>query len=131
MGEKEGYVDGDGNLDAILARNFLSPQRETGRMDGGLGLNLENDGKGNLTPMSSTKSGLEIPGDAKSLTLSDLNGDNQPDLVFGVNDTPIVSYLSQEIKKQVVFKLPANSFGTKISFSGTLKELSGGGSYPS
>jgi len=33
-------VDGDGKLDLYLVQNFFGPQRETGRMDGGVSLLL-------------------------------------------------------------------------------------------
>jgi hypothetical protein len=37
-------ANGDGNLDIIMAQNSYSPHRETGRMDGGIGLLLLGDG---------------------------------------------------------------------------------------
>ena len=36
--------------------------------------------------MPPRESGLIVPGDAKSLTTTDLNGDGRPDFVVGVND---------------------------------------------
>ena len=36
FGVQAADFDGDGHLDLAVAQNFFSPQRETGRMDGGL-----------------------------------------------------------------------------------------------
>ena len=78
--------DGDGNPDLALAQNFHHPQRETGRMNGGLSLLLLGDGKGGLKPIAPEESGIAISGDAKSLVATDLNGDGRIDLIFGMND---------------------------------------------
>lgn len=122
-------LDGDGDLDAALAQNSYSPQRETGRMDGGLSLILQNDGRGNLSPLSADLSGIEIPGDAKSLTVCDLNNDTKPDLVFGINDSAVITYLNQSNTKRLIVKLKANDIGTKITINSRVRELQGGGSY--
>src|SRR6185369_8744905 len=60
-------VDGDGKLDLCLAQNFLGPQPETGRMDGGLSLLLRGNGDGSFTPVWPNESSLVVPGDAKGL----------------------------------------------------------------
>lgn len=122
-------LDGDGDLDGVLAQNFYHPQRETGRMDGGLGLVLENDGNGNLYPMTASESGLVIPDDARSLTITDLNGDQRPDLVFGINDGKIITYVNQSKGETLVVPLSPSDLGTRVTFNGMTRELSGGGSY--
>ena len=86
-------MDSDGALDVCLAQNFYGPQPETGRMDGGLGLLLKGHGNGDFSPIWPRRSGLVVPGDAKSLTWSDLNGDGWPDLVIAVNDGPVRAFL--------------------------------------
>ena len=78
--------DGDGTPDLYLVQNFFSPQPETGRMDGGLSLLLRGNGDGTFAPIPPKQSGLLVPGDAKSLVVTDLNGDGWPDFVVGVND---------------------------------------------
>ena len=83
-------VDADGNLDLALAQNFFGPQRETGRMDGGLGLLLLGRGDGSFEPIWPDRSGIVVPGDAKGLAVADVNADGRPDLVFTVNDGPLV-----------------------------------------
>jgi enediyne biosynthesis protein E4 len=85
-------VNADGHTDIYLVQNFLSPQPETGRMDGGLSLLLNGDGKGTFTSVWPDASGLIVPGDAKSLTVTDLNGDQRPDFVVGVNSGDVLAF---------------------------------------
>jgi hypothetical protein len=88
-------VDADGNADVYLVHNFYSPAPETGRMDGGLSVLLKGDGKGTFTPVWPDASGLVVPGDAKSLTVTDLNGDQRPDFVVGVNNGEVLAFENQ------------------------------------
>lgn len=84
-------VDGDGKPDLYLVGNFFSPQAETGRMDGGVSLLLKGIGDGSFAPVPPKESGLLVPGDAKSLATTDLNGDGWADFIVGVNDSqPLV-----------------------------------------
>lgn len=85
----------DDLLDLILVGNSHSPQRETGNMDGGIGLLLEGDGRGGFQPVWPNQSGLVIPGDAKGLALTDLNGDSKPDLLVGINDDELRAFLAR------------------------------------
>ena len=77
--------DGDGNLDIVMTHNFYPNQIETGPFAGGLGLYLRGDGKSNFVPTGPTESGIFVPDDARSLAVTDLNGDHWPDVIFGVN----------------------------------------------
>ncbi len=92
-------IDGDGNEDIVLAQNFFTPQRETGRMAGGLSLLLlgkvGEDGRRSFQPVWPGRSGINVPGDAKSLAAPDLNGDRSPDLSFGNNDSPMDGFLQK------------------------------------
>jgi hypothetical protein len=85
-------VDADGNPDIYLVHNFYSPAPETGRMDGGLSLLLKGDGSGTFAPVWPDASGLVVPGDAKSLTVADLNSDQRPDVVVGVNNGDVLAF---------------------------------------
>ncbi len=81
----------DGHADIILAQNFFGPQLETGPMDGGLGQLLLGDGDGNFDPAPPERSGIVVPGDARGVTVCDLNGDNLPDVILALNqDSPQV-----------------------------------------
>jgi hypothetical protein len=83
-------ADADGHPDLLLGQNFFGPQVETGRFDGGLSVLLRGDGAGGFTEVWPKQSGLIVPGDAKALTLADLNADGLPDvLVSQNNDTPL------------------------------------------
>ena len=87
FGIAAGDLDADGHVDLALAQNFFSPQPETGRIDGGLGLVLRGAGDGTFSPLRVDQSGFLIPGDAKALAFSDLNGDARPDAVATVNSS--------------------------------------------
>jgi len=79
-------VNLDGLADIYLVQNSWSPQRETGRIDGGVSLLLTGRGNRQFEPAWPEASGLVIAADAKSLTVCDLNGDGRPDFVAGIND---------------------------------------------
>ena len=126
----------DGHADLVLAQNFFGPQRETGRMDGGLGLLLTGDGKGNFTPMPAHESGIVVPQDARSLALADVNADGAPDLVFGINNGPVRTFtrLDADTFLRVRFKSTKPLSGTRITLRAAnlppqTAELSAGGSY--
>ena len=86
-----GDFDGDGRADLMLVGNSYAPVPETGRFDGGIGLLLLGNGAGGFAPMPADASGIVVPGDARALGVSDLNGDGRPDLfVTRNNDTALV-----------------------------------------
>jgi len=60
-------VDHDGKLDLLLAGNFDGVKPEIGRMSASYGLFLHGDGKGGFTPVSTTKSGFFVPGQARDI----------------------------------------------------------------
>jgi hypothetical protein len=82
----------DGYVDLYLAQNYFSPRIGIGRMDGGLSLLLKGDGKCGFTPIMPERSGVVVPGDAKSLTTGDLNGDGWHDVVLGMNNGPVTAF---------------------------------------
>ncbi len=51
----------DGNCDILLAQNFFGPQRETGRMDGGLGMLLLGAVTGRFSLSGQTRAALLFP----------------------------------------------------------------------
>lgn len=79
-------IDGDGNADVYLVQNFFHPQRETGKMAGGLSVLLSGDGSGSFQQVWPDKSGLIVPGDGKGLAACDWNNDGWVDFAVGVND---------------------------------------------
>jgi len=54
-------VDGDGNLDVIVAGNIYDTDPNLTRADAGNGLWLRGDGKGHFTPVPPGESGLLLP----------------------------------------------------------------------
>ena len=87
--------DGDGWLDVYLTHNFFSPEPETGRMAGGLGLLLRGDGSGALTPVPPSESGLVVPQDARAVAVCEVSGDVRPDLVITTNHGPLRVYRNE------------------------------------
>ena len=62
-------VDGDGNLDAIVAGNLYSTEANTTPADAGNGVWLRGDGRGHFTPVASLESGFLAPRDVAGLAL--------------------------------------------------------------
>jgi hypothetical protein len=134
-------VNGDGHLDLYLVQNFYGPQRETGRMDGGVSLLLVGDGRGNWNAVWPDESGLLVGDDAKSLVLTDLNADGRPDFLVSVNDGPLRGFEMQpdaiEARAiRVTFGrsgATASVIGAQVSMQSgdhvQLREVSAGGGY--
>ena len=101
-------ADADTHLDIVLAQNFFSPQRETGRMDGGVGLMLRGRGDATFDPVWPDRSGVIVPGDAMSLTTNDLNGDGRPDLVLAINDDRMMTFENRKISEDRTLNLRLN-----------------------
>ena len=85
----------DDKLDLYLAGNSNSPQRETGNMDGGISLLLKGDGLGGFQAVWPNETGLVVPGNARGLALTDLNGDSKLDIVVSVNDDELRAFEAQ------------------------------------
>lgn len=94
-------LNNDGNLDIVLAQNFYGPQRETGHMDGGVGLVLAGSKTGAFTPLHPSFSGIRVSGDARRVRIIDINGDQLPDLVFALNNGPIKAFLQSPIASEL------------------------------
>jgi hypothetical protein len=62
-------VDGDGNLDLIVAGNLYDAEPNTPRADAGNGLWLRGDGRGHFTPVSPRESGFFAPLNVAGLAL--------------------------------------------------------------
>ncbi len=100
-------IDGDGWSDLVLAQNHFTAQVETGRLDGGVSLVLRG-GEAGFHVLEPGESGVMVPGDAKSVIVTDGNGDGRPDLSFTVNDDQPLFWANQL----------ANSSGFALRLSG-------------
>lgn len=80
-----GDFTGDGKNDLALGQNFNGAQRETGRMNAGLGLILESSSDGTFKEIWPLESGFVQREDLRKLEAVDLNGDGTLDLITGNN----------------------------------------------
>lgn len=88
-------LDQDGNLDVIIAQNSYAPQSETGHYDGGVGQILRGDGRGGFQPIAPALSGFYVRGDAKAVSLQDLDRDGAMDIVVTTNRGPVYTFLNR------------------------------------
>jgi len=90
-------VDLDGRPDCYVVHNHFNPMEEVGEMASGLSQLLLNTGEVEslFRAEGSAESGLEVPGDAKSLGAGDLDGDGLVDFVVGVNSGPPAVFLNR------------------------------------
>jgi enediyne biosynthesis protein E4 len=79
-------VNKDGHLDLICVGNDYTQQVETGRIDGGNGLILLGDGKGNFKPLLPRESGFWASREARSIRVLRIAGAKSLILVGNNND---------------------------------------------
>jgi len=110
-------VDGDGCADLVLSQNFFTPQPETPRMDGGVGLLLLGRGDGTFDPVRPDRSGLLIPGDAKALVAADFNGDGRPDVAATQNDGDLLLFENRGEGRFLTVRLKGLSAGARVTLT--------------
>lgn len=86
------HANDDAFPDLFLAQNFFTSQRETGRMDGGVGAVLLGNGDGTFTSVPPVDSGIVITEDAKSTIAADLNNDGRLEVLVGINNNRMRSF---------------------------------------
>jgi hypothetical protein len=77
--------DGDGHEDIFLAQNFFATQPDTPRYDGGVGLLLLGNGRGDFRALSGQASGIEIYGEQRGAAFCDYDHDGRLDLAVAQN----------------------------------------------
>ncbi|MEM7387376.1 MAG: CRTAC1 family protein, partial [Verrucomicrobiota bacterium] len=119
--------DADGHLDLIAAQNSFSPQPETGRYDGGIGLVLKGTGDGTFQALLPPQSGFLLPGDGKALVLTGRNAVGEPGILVTRNqDTGRAFHLEPlpDDRRRVTLELAgrtgnAEAVGARITISFT------------
>jgi enediyne biosynthesis protein E4 len=111
-------VTGDTHPDILIAQNFYHPQIETGRMSGGVGVLLKNNGQGQFATVWSDLSGVDLPIDARSATLGDWDGDGRREWLIAENNGPLYQQKLREEKKWPTLRLKAPAsqlYGARVT----------------
>ena len=114
-------LDGDGVPELVLAHNFWSPEPETGRFDGGLGLLLRHRGGCEFDAVPARESGIVRPDDCRGLQWIE-RGAEGPSLTFVINDGAHIGYPFEGLAADTVaVRLagpPGNpaGYGAKLTF---------------
>ena len=80
-------IDGDGNLDLVIAGNMYGSEVETVRNDASIGLYLEGDGKGNFAHVPFRESGLSINGEVRAIDMIQFGKNNKRGIIVGKNNS--------------------------------------------
>jgi enediyne biosynthesis protein E4 len=89
-------LDHDGKIDLVLGGNLNRAKPETGIYSASYGLMLKGNGNGEFTAVSSTRSGICLKGEVRSI-MNVTNG-NSKLVVFGMNNEPL-QILTEQKKK--------------------------------
>jgi hypothetical protein len=96
-----GDFDGDGNQDIFLAQNFFRVRPEESRYDGGVGVLLKGNGKGEFSALSARESGIQMFGEQRGCAAVDFDGDGKIDLVVTQNNGATKVFRNRSAKKTV------------------------------
>ncbi len=88
-------MNGDGNLDIVVAGNFFGTRVKYGRYDANKGLLLLGDGTGKFTPVNMLDSGLNIDGEVRDIVLIE-RIDKENLIVFARNNQPVQVYIEEK-----------------------------------
>jgi hypothetical protein len=88
-------IDADGRVEVVAVQNMFTREPETGLWRGGIGVILEYGANGVFRVEPASETGFVVDGDAKGLTLCDLDSDNRPDLVVCQNDGKLLAWKNQ------------------------------------
>ena len=116
LGVSVADMDGDGAEDVFVSQNFFASQVETPRLDGGRGLWLKGDGKGNLTSVPGQESGVKVYGEQRGCAVGDFDQDGRVDLVVTQNGAETKLFRNAKAKP-----------GLRVRLEGGLKNLTGVG----
>lgn len=105
QGVVAGDFDGDGHADIYAVQNSYAPIPSVGRFDGGLSQLLRGDGRGHFVPVRPRDSGLIVPGDAKALTVLDLDDDGWPDFLLSRNSNTTLAWHNSGVAGRRSFRV--------------------------
>lgn len=80
----------DGNEDIVLSQNWFAYPISTPRQDAGRGLLLLGKGDGTFRPAD--RSGLEVYGEGRAVSVGDFDGDDRDDIAFAQYGGPVLVY---------------------------------------
>ena len=83
-------INHDGNADLIIGGNDFNFQPQLGRLDANQGQILLGDGKGNFTPLTADKTGLDLTGMVRDI--KKINFQQKNNILFLQNDMPPLLY---------------------------------------
>ena len=137
--------DLDGIPDCYLVHNLFHPQEELEMFGSGLSVLLKGTGKSEepFKVVHSRESGIEVPGDAKSVSAVDINLDGREDFFIGINNSDPRIFINKTAGKNDTHPLrirlggPAGNptaVGARVSVSidklpTQTAEISAGGGY--
>jgi len=130
-----GDYDGDGHDDVFLSQNFFGVNAHEARFDGGRGLWLKGDGRGNLSARPAPETGVLVYGQQRGAALADYDGDGRVDLVVSQNRASMRLYHNERGAPGVRVRLSgpkgnANGLGSVLRWgNGPARELQAGCGY--
>jgi hypothetical protein len=115
--------------DLLLVGNDYGMETSQGRADAINGLVLINNGKKNFIPSGFEQSGFFVPGDARALTVANIN--NSPFLIATENRKPLRMFRLPEENTLQIALLPGETFALQTHADNRIEriEFSNGSSF--
>jgi hypothetical protein len=122
-------INGDLLPDLLLVGNDYGMETSQGRADAINGLVLINNGKKNFIPSGFEQSGFFVPGDARALTVANIN--NSPFLIATENRKPLRLFRLPEENTLIIALLPGETFALQTHTDNRIEriEFSNGSSF--